>query len=278
MDLSTKQNPTFIFFGTPDFSVRILDILYQNGYIPSLVVTNPDRPKGRKLIPTPPPTKVWAEEHGIPYFQLESMKDNEVKEKLEGVNADIYIVASFGAIIPKSILDIPPHGALNVHTSLLPKFRGASPIESAILAGEEETGSTIIKMDEKMDHGDIVGQELFPLPNHMNALELEEKLAEHGGNLLVKILPGYITGEIKPTPQNHDRATYCGKISKQDAELLETDSDEVKYRKYLAYCVWPRVFYFENGKRIKVTQARFENGKFIIEKIIPEGKREITVG
>lgn len=270
-----NSNLKFVFFGTSDFSVAILDILNKNNLRPNLIVTNPDRPKGRKLIITPPPVKVWAQKNGIECLQPEKL-DNNTLEELKRENYDLFVVASYGSIIPKKILDIPCFGSVNIHTSLLPKFRGASPIESAILDSEKETGTTIIKMDEKMDHGDILAQESFELLKDMSAEELENRLANQGGELLIKTIQKLIKGKIKSIPQNHGKATFCGKIEKRDAELFDNDSEETKYRKYLAYYKWPKVFFFKNGKRLKVTKARFEKDKFIIERVIPEGKREMN--
>jgi len=264
----------FIFFGTSDFSVTILDKLREDGRLPSLIVTNPDRPKGRKLVLTHPPVKIWATKNGIEFIQPENLKSKEVVNRLKEEQPDLFIVASYGSIIPENILEIPKRGSINVHTSLLPKLRGASPIETAILQKEKETGTTIMLMDEKMDHGDILKQQAFPLPFNMNAEELEKKLAHQGGKLLVETIPAWINGKIKPTVQDHSKATYCGKIIKSEAELLDSDSDEEKYRKYLAYYVWPKTFFFKNGKRYKVTKAKFEDKKFVIEKVIPEGKNE----
>jgi len=271
-----NNKPKFIFFGTPEFSVTILEELKSAGYIPSLIVTQPDRPKGRKFVMTPPPVKTWALENSIEILQPENLNEDEIIEKLKKQESDLFIVASYGVIISQEILDIPEHGTLNVHTSLLPKLRGASPIESVILAGEKETGTTIMLMDEKMDHGPIISQDSFTLSSDMNAEQLEDTLAHHGGKLLVETIPGFLSGEIKPVKQNHDKATYCGKIEKSDGELFDTDTDLEKYRKYLAYFIWPQTFFFDDeGQRIKITKAKFENKKFVIEKIIPEGKTEI---
>ena len=270
-----KQDFSFVYFGTPEFSTIVLDELKKAGYQPSLVVTAPDKPVGRKHIMTSPPVKIWADEHAIPCLQ--PTKPKEIIKELASANADVFIVASYGYIMPQAILDIPNKGVLNVHTSLLPKYRGASPIESALLNGDSETGSTIMKMVFKMDAGPIITQSRFDLEPDVTKPELFEMLARDGGKLLADILPEYLAGKCKVIEQDHDEASYCHKIAKADGDI--TNDDEItRDRKYRAYFGWPGVFYFdEDGKRVKVTQARFENEQFIIEKIIPEGKNEITL-
>lgn len=265
----------YVFFGSPEFSSIILDELLAAGYPPAYIVTGEDKAVGRKQVITPPPVKVWAEQHNIPYHQTNNPKND--REQLKHLNADLFIVAAFGYILPKEVIDIPHKGTLNVHTSLLPQFRGASPIESAILHGVKETGSTIMLMDEKLDHGPILAQEAFPLDPDMHREELFNHLAHHGGRLLAETLPLWIEGTLSPQEQDHKKASYCHKINKSDGDITH-DPDDLRYRKYLAYYGWPGVFYFDqDGKRMKVTEAHFNNGTFTITKIIPEGKQEIVV-
>jgi len=156
-----SSNPNFAFFGTSELSVKILDKLIENGYVPSLVVTAPDKPKGRKMILTPPPVKIFAQKHNLKIVQPERLAVKPPNGDLTAKPFDLFIVASYGKIIPKSILDIPKLGTLNVHPSLLPKFRGPSPIQSFILNGEEKTGVTIMLMDEQVDHGQILAQKVL---------------------------------------------------------------------------------------------------------------------
>ncbi|MCA9352921.1 methionyl-tRNA formyltransferase [Patescibacteria group bacterium] len=262
----------FVYFGTPEFSVIILEELKQAGYLPSLIVTSPDRPVGRKHIVTPPPVKEWAKLHHIEYWQPEHPRDIE-KELLKRKD-DLFIVASYGYILPQSVLDIPRYGVLNVHTSLLPKYRGAAPIESVILNGEETTGSTIMRMTLGMDEGPIITQSQFDIEADITKPELFEMLAHDGGKLLASILPDYLRGKCSPIEQNHSEATYCGKIQKSDGDITH-DTDIVRWRKYRAYYGWPGVFVFDNGTRLKITNARYENDTFVIEKVIPEGKNEM---
>lgn len=267
------KNLNFVYFGTPEFSRIVLDELKSAGYLPSLIITAPNRPVGRKRVLTPPPVKVWADENNIECWQPEKPKD--IVEKLARRNDDLYIVASYGYIVSQKLLDIPEHGVLNIHTSLLPKYRGASPIESAILAGESETGSTIMQMTLGMDEGPIITQSQFPLESDVLKPDLFHMLAHDGGKLLSQILPQYINGTCTPINQDHDMATYCGKIQKSDGDITH-DDDITRDRKYRAYYGWPGTFIFDGDMRLKITDAEFDGKKFTINRIIPAGKKEMS--
>ncbi len=233
--------------------MTILDALKAAGFLPSLVVTVEDKPKGRNLILTPPETKVWAEQNNIPVIQPKTLRKPESLEMLtshtkDGV--DFFVVASYGKILPQEVLDIPKLGTLNVHPSLLPKLRGASPIESTILT-ENETGVTIIRLDADMDHGPIVAQEKVEVsewPPYFT--DLEKTLGEAGGKLLVELLPDWLLGKITEQEQNHAEATFCGKIEKADGEINLSDDPEKNLRKIRGYHVWPGAYFFKDGKRI----------------------------
>ena len=274
------SNLNIAFFGSPQIAVYVLDTLKENGIIPSLIITQPDKPAGRKLKLTPPEAKVWAEENNVSIFQPETLKDEEVvKTIIDEGPWDIFIVAAYGKRISRAVLDIPQHGTLNVHPSLLPKLRGASPLQSAIL-GEDETGVSIMLLDEKMDHGPILAQEKTPIENWPpRASELEKITGIQGGNMLAKIIPQWAAGKIKPQEQDHNVATFTKKITKQDG-LIDLNGDpEKNFRKIQAFDIWPRTYFFtkKNSKeiRIVVTEADFADGKLIIKKIIPEGKKEM---
>src|SRR3989338_8941718 len=248
-----NSKPNFIFFGTLDVASETLEILKQNEFIPSLIVTSPDARAGRKMLLTPPAVKIWAEENKIPYIQPEKLNTEEFKNTF-----DLFIVVAYGKIIPENILNMPKLGSLNIHYSLLPKYRGASPVESVILNGDTETGVTIQKMEYKMDAGDIIAQEKINIKADEKAPELRKRLIKLGGELLVKILPEFIEGK------------------KKDG-LIDLNDDAVKnYNKFRAYAHWPRTFFFQNDKRIIITDAELQNGKFVIKKILPEGKKEVA--
>lgn len=269
-----KNNLNFIFWGTPDVASKTLEILKENGYTPSLIVTAPDKPQGRKMLVTPPPVKIWAEENNISCLQPEKL-DEEFSNKLKDGNHELSIVVAYGKIMPEEIIKMPKLGSINIHYSLLPKYRGASPVESAILNGETETGVTIQKMQFKMDSGPIIAKEQVSISPEEKAPELRERLIKIGGELLVKILPNLIEGKIKETPQNETEATFCKKIKKEDGLIGLNDNAVKNYNKFRAYAAWPRTFFFQNEKRIIITDAVLENNEFKIKKVLPEGRKEI---
>ncbi len=283
--MSDPKN-NWIFFGTSRFSVLVLEELKTAGFLPSLVITVPDKPKGRKLILTPPETKVWAEKNSVPCIQPQSLREEKnpsIVEKIKSYSQsgfDFAIVASYGKIIPQNILDIPRAGCLNVHPSLLPKLRGASPLQSAILT-ENETGVTIMRLDADMDHGPIVAQEKVEIENWPPyESDLEELLGHTGGKLLAEKLPEWLAGKITEMEQNHDLATFCKKIEKEDGLLnLEADA-ETNLRKIRAYHIWPGAYFFteRSDKKIRVIvkRASILDNKLVLEKVLPEGKKEIS--
>jgi len=274
----------FAFFGTPEIARTVLEELQAAGYLPALVVTNPDAPIGRKQILTPPPVKEWALANHIPVIQPTSLKGPAAVPELSDGTYDIFIVAAYGKLIPQWLLDIPEHGTLNVHPSLLPKFRGASPIRSAILADERTTGVTIMLMDAEMDHGPVLSQEPatispteWPVPGRI----LDERLAKQGGRLLTTTIPGFLAGTIVPREQDHDAATFCTKISKAMSELvldphhLPTGQIAHEYlRKVRAFDGWPETFFVHNGMRVKIKDAALLDGVFTPTRVVLEGKRE----
>jgi len=288
----------FIFWGTPDVASETLEILKKSGFMPSLIITAPDKPQGRKMLITPPPVKVWAKKNNIPYTQPENLKremkaifttssqvdeprkaifqQENMRKSKNGFHFDLFIVVAYGKIMPEEILNIPKLGSINVHYSLLPKYRGASPVESAILNGDTETGITIQKMEYKMDSGPIIAEEKTPISPDEKTPDLRKRLIKIGGELLVKTLPKIIEEKIKLTEQNDNEATFCKKIKKEDG-LIDLGGDIVKnYNKFRAYATWPRTFFFKDGKRIIITDAVLENNQFIIKKVLPEGKKEIS--
>ena len=266
-----------VFFGTDEFAVAVLEELAKLDVKPSLVVTAEDKPKGRNLIVTPPPVKVWALAQNISFLQpakLDSVFTNNLKAK----SYKLFLVASYGKIIPKEILDIPEYGTLNIHPSLLPRLRGPSPLQTAILE-ENETGVTIIKLDEEIDHGPILAQKKVPFAKWPVGMdELRQTLAKEGARLFAEVLPKWLNGKIKGVPQDRSRATYTKKIKKEDGLINLNDNPEKNYRKIQAYAGWPTAYFFAttNDKKIRliVKSARLENGKLIIEKVLPEGAKK----
>ncbi|MBU4536633.1 methionyl-tRNA formyltransferase [Patescibacteria group bacterium] len=284
---STNKKPNITFFGSPQIAVDILEELKKSGnamsadLMPSLIITQPNRKVGRKLVITPPPVKIWADENNIPTLQPEKLDEEFIKE-LKFQNWDLFIVAAYGKIISKEVLDIPKKGTLNVHPSLLPKYRGATPIHSPILRGDKETGVSIILLDEKMDHGPIINQEIYNLwENSITEMptesQLEKTLSIIGGKLLIETIPLWLEDNISPQEQDHSKATFCDKYKPEDALIDLTEDAQKNFLKIQAFNKWPKAHYFENDKRILIKKARLENNKLIPEKILPEGGSEITL-
>lgn len=273
-----KNKINFVFFGTPEVASKTLEILKQSNYLPSLIVTSIDKPQGRKMLVTPSPVKVWASENNIPILQPEKIDENFI-DKIGQLNFDLSIVVAYGKILPEELINLPKRGTLNIHYSLLPRYRGASPVESALLNGDSTTGVSIQKMVYKLDSGPVVANQSIEIPLEDNKQDLRNKLIEIGGNLLINILPDYLENKLNEIPQNESAATFCHKIKKEDGEIKIDGNDLENYNRYRAFFGWPGVFFFKeiNNKktRFKITKAKYENNKFIIEKVIPEGKKEI---
>lgn len=229
------------FLGTPEFAVPILEKLAQSEYKPVAVFCAPDKPVGRKQILTPPPTKTLAQKYNIPVWQPANSR--ELVQELTDLNCDLIISAAFGIILPPAALNRPRFGCLNVHPSLLPKYRGASPIQAAILAGDNATGVTIFKIDEDIDAGPITATGHWPIANSKaTAPELSKELAELGANLLLEILPDWIAGKITPTPQDNSQATYAPQIKKEDGQINWQKSAVEIERQVRAYFPWPGAY------------------------------------
>lgn len=274
---------TFTFWGTDEFSVSVLETLKKQGLIPSLVVTVPDKPKGRKMIITPSPVKIWATKNQLTLIQPANLKDEKIVNFFNSPSSphsNFWLVASYGKIIPRSLLDIPPKGVLNIHPSLLPKYRGPSPIETTILNGDTRVGVTIMKLDEEMDHGPIIAQRSIEITADDNFEKLRETLAVLGAELLAEILPTYLTDQLIPQAQNHEQATYTKKLTKEDGFLDQQNLPLVNYQKFLALNPWPGTYLDYPGPkgkiRVIVKQAHLENNQLIYDRVIPAGKTEMT--
>ena len=267
-----NEKLNFVFWGTPDVASETLEILKENDYLPALIITSLDAKKGRGMQIQQSPVAIFAEQNNIPCLKPKEL-DKEFIYNLEPITYNLFLVVAYGKIIPENILDIPKLGSINIHYSLLPKYRGASPVESAILNGETETGVTIQKMKFKMDSGPIIAQEKVNIFPDEKSPDLRTRLIKIGGELLVKTLN---TSEWKGEKQDETKVTFSKKIKKEDGLVnLEKESASVLYNKFRAYAVWPRTFFFRNNKRIIITDATLENGEFKIKKVLPEGKKEI---
>ncbi len=257
-------NLKFAFLGTPDIASETLEILKNNGYLPSLIITSPDKPSGRGLHLTSSPVSVWADAHNIPCLKPEKITPeliNEIFPQVRPVNIHrsdlwprLFIVVAYGKILPEALIHTPELGTINIHYSLLPKWRGASPLEASLLE---------ISIDEKETKE-----------------ELKNKLIKVGGDLLCEILPKIIERDITSKIQDESKATYCKKIKKEDGEIDINGNSILNYNKYRAFYGWPGIYFFveKHSKkiRVKIKEAIFENNTFTIKRVTPEGKKEVS--
>ncbi|MDP2930064.1 MAG: methionyl-tRNA formyltransferase [bacterium] len=246
-----------VFFGTPEFSATILETLIKHNLKPVLVVTAPDKPVGRSQIMTPPPVKVLAEKReGILVLQPESLDSPDFKKVLENIQPDLIVLAAYGPpFLGKMILEMPEYGCINLHPSLLPKYRGASPIPYAILNGEEETGVTVIRMSEKIDQGDILAQEKLSILPSDTTKTLTEKLAVSGGHVLVKTIELLPKGLVLPRSQGDSSTPYCYQLKKEDGKIDWQKPAEFIERQIRAFDPWPGTFTKINGKILKILKV-----------------------
>lgn len=263
----------YIFFGTPDVAKETLEQLVAADLPPVAVVTNPDAPKGRGQVMTPSLVRQYAESLDIPVLTPEKLDETFMAE-LSGYSAELAIVVAYGKLLPETLINSFPKGVLNVHYSLLPRWRGASPVESALLAGDQVTGVTIQKMVKALDAGDVVAAREMKIEADDTTATLRPRLIGLGADLLIETLPKYLSGEITPVAQVEDLVTRAPKFKKEDGELDLAGDAQENWQKYRAFAVWPGTFFFQDGKRYKITKASFQAGKFNVERVIPEGGKE----
>ena len=300
-----KENIKIIFFGTPHFAEKILKEIITAGYSVVAVFTQPDKKFGRSRMMKKSAVKELAEKKTIPVFESQNLRQEKAVKEIMKLRPDLIVVAAYGKILPKSILEIPKYGAINIHASLLPKFRGASPVQEAILSGENKTGITLMLMNEKLDAEEIINQESISIKKKDTTHSLSEKLADVGGRALLETIPLWISGSIKPTLQNEKEATFCRTVKKEDGKIDWNDPAETIFRKWRAYKVWPGIFaYFTlrmGKKRLKLAEIEMEEkedigelpgkvikykdkiavqakkGLIVLERVQLEGKKEMTV-
>lgn len=276
--------PKIAFFGTPNIAVWVLEELEKEGILPSCVITNPDSAQGRKMLMTETPVALWAHAHSIPVLKPTTLRDETIAQTLRELGCELFLVAAYGKIIPENILDIPKYKTLNMHPSLLPKLRGASPIRSAILHDAFPTGVSIMILTKGVDEGPLLAQVTEDIPSEewpLRGTTLDERLARHGGTLLSQVIPAWVAGTITPKEQDHSGATYSEKITKEMALIDLADDPKVNLQKIKAFDGWPGAFFFHTQKdgkriRIKIIDASIRDGKLSIVRIIPEGKKEMS--
>ncbi|BFH67858.1 MAG: methionyl-tRNA formyltransferase [Paenibacillus dendritiformis] len=247
-----------VFMGTPDFAVASLRMLIQEGYDIAAVVTQPDRPVGRKRVLTPTPVKAEALQHGLTVWQPEKLRTSDTVEDIRALQPDLIVTAAYGQILPKAVLDIPRLGCINVHGSLLPKYRGGAPIQRSIMNGETVTGVTIMYMAEGMDTGDMISRVEVPIGPDDNAGTMFAKLSEAGADLLRRTLPDIIAGRVEAVPQPHDEATYAPNLKREDERIDWTRPSEQIANQVRGLVPFSGAFTTWNGEVFKVWACRAE--------------------
>lgn len=255
------QDPGIIFMGTPEFAIPSLNSLIKNGYRILAVVTQPDRPKGRGRRLTPPPVKVFAEKNSLEVLQPERASDREFLEILKSKGPDLIIVVAFGQILKKELLDIPLYGVINVHASLLPKYRGAAPIQWAIINGEKETGITIMRMDEGLDTGPILYQKAITIGEYETAGQLHDRLGELSGEFLIEALSNMKSHVIEEIPQDEDIASHAPKIDKSLSTILWERSTHEVSSLIRGLDPWPGASTLLNGEPVKLFKPKIVTSK-----------------
>lgn len=250
-----------VFMGTPDFSVPCLDTLSNAGHEILAVFTQPDKPKGRGYVMTPPAVKVRAMELNIPVFQPKAVKDGKALEILKGLAPDVIVVVAYGKILPAEILSLPKYGCINIHASLLPRHRGASPIQWAIVCGDKETGVTTVQMDAGMDTGDMLLTARTSIDKDETAGELHDRLSVMGASLICETLSGLLAGEITPVKQDENKATKAPMIKKEMGLMDFNKPAQELHNLVRGFSEWPSAFTSLSGKRLKVLKTIVLPGK-----------------
>ena len=267
-----------LFAGTPQFALELLRALHQAGHAPVAVLTQPDRPAGRGKKLTESPVKQFAREHDIPVWQPEMLKDADIVAQISEIKPDLIIVAAYGLLLPQAVLDIPERGCVNVHASLLPRWRGASPIQAAILEGDMETGISLMQMEAGLDNGPVLASAVIEIGAEETAGALHDRLATLGGELLVQKIGEILDGKLEAIPQDNAAATYAGKIRKQDAAIDWGHTAVQISRKIRAYDSVPGASFELDGEMIKCWKAEpLDGGEGPTGTIMSAGKDGVLV-
>ena len=278
-----KGNPKIIFMGTPDIAAKTLkELIDSKTYKPALAITQKDKPVGRKRILSPSPVKLLAEKNKLEIFQPEDLKEKECIDKIKDFSPDVIIVAAYGKIIPKEIIDIPKFGILNVHASLLPKYRGASPVQSAILEGEKVSGVTIMKIDQKLDYGPILAQKEIIIDQNETSGTLFDKISKAGAKLLLKTLPKWLEGKITPKEQEHKKATFTKVLARKSGEISKNKTAKEIDRMFRAFYPWPGVYLMlktKKGKdfKLKITKLSLSECDTSLSQLYLNEKKQLIL-
>ena len=285
-----------IYMGTPDFAVPALEILAKSNHTVQAVFTQPDKPRGRKMIMTPPDVKVCAETLGIPVYQPQSMRTEESLDIIKKYNPDVIVVAAYGQILPKAVLDAPKYGCVNIHGSLLPKYRGASPIQQSVLNGDKITGITTMLMDVGLDTGDILLTCETEIGENETSGELFDRLSQMGGDLILETLTALENGTVTPKKQDESLASHTSKIDKSLCPIDFTKTAQEVHNQVRGLCPWPVATAKICGKNVKIHSTRISDKNGVAGTIIsvrpliiacseksveiielqPEGKKKMT--
>lgn len=272
-DLRVKERNEIVmkvvFMGTPDYAVAALEAIIEAGHQVALVVTQPDKPKGRGKEMQMTPVKSCALKYDIPVFQPVKVKKPESVETLRSYEADIFVVAAFGQILSEEILQMPKFGCVNIHASLLPKYRGAGPIQQAILDGEKESGITIMQMDKGIDTGDILMQAVVPISEKETGDSLHDKLAAEGARLIVEALPKIEAGEVTPVKQDDEKSCYAGMLQKSMGEINWGKEAACIERMVRGLNSWPSAYTFYHAKTLKIWESEISGEKADADGVVP---------
>ena len=280
--MNAEQSLKIVFMGTPSFALPVLSALLDAGHEVVGLYTQPDKPSGRGRGTTPSPVKAYATEHGLRVFQPASLRRPDAHEELASLSPDVIVVAAYGRILPPGTLELPPLGCLNVHPSLLPRYRGPSPVSAAVLNGDQTTGVTVMKLDEGMDTGPIVAQKETPIAPPEDAEELTARLFRIGASLLIDVLPRWARGEIRPRPQDDSDASTTKRLSREDGQIDWTLSASRIERQVRAYRPWPGTFTRWGGRLLKIIEASAPNPETKLQPghvaLSPDGSVHVGAG
>lgn len=267
-----------VFMGTPDFAVKSLEAIIADGHNVQAVYTKADAPKGRKMVLTPSDVKVCALEHNLTVYTPSTFKDEAEIERLKALNPDLIVVVAYGKLLPKSVLDIPKYGCVNVHGSILPKWRGAAPIQWTVLSGDEYGGVTTMYMNEGLDTGDIILTRKVKVGENETSGELFDRLCVDGAELLSETIKQIESGTVPRVPQNNDEATYASMLSKELSEIDFTKPNKEVHNKVRGLSPWPSAQSKLFGKRVKIIETRLSDKKGEAGKVVSVNPLTVACG